>query len=135
MASHLTPLLLCEELPRGVHSKCCSILLRQNYLPISLIRLKVIQTGDHEIEIVNFANGTTIFLRDITRFNRVQVILKLYKDASSLKINLSKAKPYGSEHIKIELINQDKQNGHNFPIKYMKLFLVTLSSITSTRPK
>ena len=39
--------------------------------------------GDHEIKIVNFADDTTISLRDITCLNRIQVIWKLYEDASS----------------------------------------------------
>ena len=47
-------------------------------------RIKVIQIGDHEVKIVNFADNTTIFLRDITCLNRIQVILKPYENA---KIN------------------------------------------------
>ena len=43
-------------------------------------RIKGIQI-DHDIKIVNFADNTTIFLRDITCLNRVQVILKLYENA------------------------------------------------------
>ena len=54
-------------------------------------RIKGIQIGDHEIEIVTFPDDATIFLRDITCLNRVQVILKLYQDASSSKINFSKS--------------------------------------------
>ena len=34
--------------------------------------------GDHEIKMVNFAESTTIFLRDITCASRLQEILKLY---------------------------------------------------------
>ena len=45
-------------------------------------RIKVIQVGDHEIKIVNFAENTTIFLRDITCLNRIQIILKLYENAN-----------------------------------------------------
>ena len=41
--------------------------------------IKGIQIGDHEIKIVNFTDNTTIFLRDITCFNRMQVILILYE--------------------------------------------------------
>ena len=37
-------------------------------------RITGIQIGDHEIKIVNFADNTTIFLRDITCLNRTQVI-------------------------------------------------------------
>ena len=91
------------------------------YLPISSTRIKVIQIGDHEIKIVNFVDSTTIFFRDITWLNMIQRILKLHEDAYTLKINFSNAKPYGLEHIKIELINQDKWNGHNFPLKYLEL--------------
>ena len=47
-------------------------------------RIKGIQIGGHEIKIVNFADYTTIFLRDITCLNRVYVILKTYENA---KIN------------------------------------------------
>ena len=47
-------------------------------------RIKLIQIGHHEIKIVNLADNTTIFLKDITCLNRIQVILKLYGNA---KIN------------------------------------------------
>ena len=40
-------------------------------------RIKGIQIGDHEIKTVNFTDNTTIFLRDITCLNRMQVILRL----------------------------------------------------------
>ena len=42
-------------------------------------RIKAIHIGDHEIEIVNFTDNTTIFLRDITCLNRIKVILRLYE--------------------------------------------------------
>ena len=42
-------------------------------------RIKGIQLGDHEIKIVNFTGNTTIFVRDITCLNRIQVILRLYE--------------------------------------------------------
>ena len=41
------------------------------------------------------------------------MILKLNEDVSSSK-NFAKAKPYGLEHVKIELINQEKWNDHDF---------------------
>ena len=44
-------------------------------------RIKGIQIGDHGIKIVNFADTTTILLRDITCLNRIQVILKPYDTA------------------------------------------------------
>ena len=37
-------------------------------------KIKGIQKGNHEIKIVNFADDTTISLRDITCLNRIQVI-------------------------------------------------------------
>ena len=55
---------------------------------------------------------------------------KLYVDESCSKINVSKAKPFGLEHIKIELIYEEKLHGHNFLLKYLDSILVTLSSIT-----
>ena len=51
---------------RGVHSHCCYTLLQLRYLPISLRKIKGIQVGDHEIKVANFADNTTIFLKDIT---------------------------------------------------------------------
>ena len=45
---------------------------------------KGIQIGDHDIKIVNFADNTITFLRDITCLNRTQVVLKTYGNA---KIN------------------------------------------------
>ena len=42
-------------------------------------RIKGIEIGDNEIKIVNFTNNTTIFLRDITCLNRIEVILRLHE--------------------------------------------------------
>ena len=47
-------------------------------------RIKGIQAGDRDIKIANFADNTTIFLRDIICINRIQVISKPYENA---KIN------------------------------------------------
>ena len=62
--------------------------------------IKGIIIGDHQIKNVDFADSTIIFLKHITCLNSIQMILKLYEDASSSKLNFSKAKPYGLEHIK-----------------------------------
>ena len=43
--------------------------------------IKGIQIGDHEIKIVNFTDNATIFVRNITCLNGVQVILRLYENA------------------------------------------------------
>ena len=58
---------------------------------IAKARVKGVQIGHQEIKIVNFADDTTIFLRDIDCLNRIQTILELYEKASSSKINLSKS--------------------------------------------
>ena len=113
MVSYFTPLPLREEFAKGVHCQYCYTLFKLRYLPISLKRAKGIQIEDHRIKIVDSADDAAIFLGDITCLNRIQV----FEDASRSKINFSKAKNYGLEHIRIELINQDKVNGHNLPLK------------------
>ena len=55
-------------------------------------RIKGVQIGDHEIKLVNLADDMTIFLGNITCLNRIQVILKLYEEDSSSKINFSNKK-------------------------------------------
>ena len=52
-----------------------------------LTRIKGIQIGDHEVKIVNFADDTTIFLRDFSCFTKTKLILELPQKASSSKIN------------------------------------------------
>ena len=42
-------------------------------------KIKGIEIWNHEIKIVNFTDNTTIFLRDITCLNKIQVILRLYE--------------------------------------------------------
>ena len=42
-------------------------------------RIKGIQIRDYEIKIANFTENITIFLRDITCLNMIQVILRLYE--------------------------------------------------------
>ena len=62
----------------------------------------------------------------LIRLKKIQVILKIYKDASNSNI----AKSYELKHIKTEMIGKDKWNGHNFPLKHLEVILVTLSLIT-----
>ena len=47
-------------------------------------KIKGLQIGSHEIKIINFADATTIFLRDINCLNRIQTILELYEKASTI---------------------------------------------------
>ena len=53
------------------HSQCCYTLMQLRYLPISLIMIKKIRVGDDEMKVLNFADGTTMFLRDFTCLNRI----------------------------------------------------------------
>ena len=78
-------------------------------------RIKEIQIGDHEIKIVNFADNTTIFLRDITCLNRMQVILRLHeRDKLVQREFFQKAKPLWGGTYKNRIHQQDNWNSHNF---------------------
>ena len=68
-------------------------------------RIKGIRIGYHEIKIVNFADDTTIYIRDITCLNRIQVILKLYENTSSSRINFPKSQVSAQFPIKILGVN------------------------------
>ena len=85
-------------LKQGIHQGCPLYMLLYiiaaeilaNFIIVDK-RIKGIQIGNQEIKIVNFADDTTIFLKDIDCLNRIQSILKLYEDASSSKINFTKS--------------------------------------------
>ena len=99
-------------------------------------RIKGTQAGrDHEIKIVDFTEGNTILLRYITCLNRMQVILKLYEDASSSNISFSNSQGWwsGVYRNKIDQIRQMKWS--EFPLKYLELTLVALFLITPNRTK
>ena len=64
MDFYLTPSPLCEEFAGGVYSQYCYILLQLRYFSISLLRIKEIKIGYDENNIVNFADYTTILLKD-----------------------------------------------------------------------
>ena len=44
----------------------------------------------HEIKLVNFADDTTIFLRDFSCLTKTELILELSQKASGSKMNFSK---------------------------------------------
>ena len=54
-------------------------------------RIKGMQIGDHKIKIVKFADDATIFLRDFSCLNKIELILELPQKASRSKINFSKS--------------------------------------------
>ena len=71
-------------------------------------RIKGIQIGDHEIKIVKFADGTTIFLRDFSCLTKIELIIQLSQKLLTQKQTFQKVRLYGVWHIKLELTNQDK---------------------------
>ena len=128
---------LLQEFVRGVYSPCCST---KTETLASFIndnkRIKGTQIGgDHEIKIVDFAVETTILLRDITCLNRIQVILKLYEDGSSSKINFWKSQAWWSGAYRNRIDQTGQMKGSKFPLKYLELTLVALFLITPHRTK
>ena len=47
------------------------------------------------VKIVNFADNIAIYLRDITCINSIQVIMKLYENESTSKMNFKKTSLMG----------------------------------------
>ena len=85
-------------------------------------RIKGIQIADHEIKIVNFTDNTTIFLRDITCLNRIQVILRLYeKDKLVQREFFQKAKPLWGGTYKNRIHQPGQLEQSQFSLKYLKL--------------
>ena len=72
----LTPMCVCQwcQLSKLLYNTAAEVL-------VNLIntdkRIKGIQVGEHDIKIVNFTGNTTVFMRDITCLNSIQVILRL----------------------------------------------------------
>ena len=133
MVSYLKPLLLCEVFARGVHFQCNYKLLKLSYSPISLIRIKGIQIVGHEIKVIHFADNFTIFLRDITRLNRIQVILKHFKNIRKYiyrEDKLFKSQALWAGAYKNRIDQQGQMEWPQFSWKYLELLLLTLSLIT-----
>ena len=111
---------------RGVRQGCpLSMLLyiiAAEVLAIFIItdtKVKGVQIGTHEIKIINFADDTTIFLRDIDCLTRIQAILNLYEKASSSKINLSKSQALWAGSYKNRYDKPGKIVWSNFSIKIL----------------
>ena len=81
--------------------------------------VKGVQIGAHEIKVINFADDTTIFLRDIDCLPRIQAILNLYEKASSSKINLSKSQALWVGAYKNRFDKPGKMVWSNFSIKML----------------
>ena len=76
MVSYLTLLPLCKGFARM--STINGLYITVAYVFANFIdadkRIKGIQIRDHEIKLVNFADGITFFLADITCLNRIHMI-------------------------------------------------------------
>ena len=84
-------------------------------------RVKVVQIGDREIKIANFADDTTIFLRDIDSLCRIQAILDLYERVSSSKINLSKSQALWAGGFTNRYDKPENMEWSNFSIKILRI--------------
>ena len=99
-------------------------------------RIKGIQIGDYETKIVNFTHNTTIFLRDVTCLNRIQVILRQYeKDKLVQGWSFQKVKPLWGGANKNRIHQPGQLEESQFPLKYLKLILVNIFSITPNGTK
>ena len=98
-------------------------------------RVKGVQIGDQEIKLVNFVDDTTIFLRDIDSLTRLQTILKLYEDASSSKINLTKSQALWSGSYKDRYDKPGNMIRSNFSIKILGINFDNFTSDNSNWDK
>ena len=80
-------------------------------------RVKEIEIGNQEIKIVNFADDTTIFLRDIDSLIGIQFWNYMKKHLTQ-RWTFLKVKPCGQVVIKKDRINLKKWNGQTFLSKY-----------------
>ena len=79
--------------------------------------IKGIQIGHHKIKIANFADDTTIFLRDFSCLTKIELILELYQKASSSKINFSKSQDFWDVAYKNSIDKPRKMAWSQFSIK------------------
>ena len=47
-----------------------------------------IQIGDHEMEVVNFADDTTIFLRNFSFLTKIEQFLELFGTTQKMKFSI-----------------------------------------------
>ena len=98
-------------------------------------RIKGIKIGDHEIKLANFADNITIFLEDITCFNRIQNILKPYEEASSSKMNFSKSQALRARAYTNRTDKPGQMTWSQFSIKILVLILGILLLIIPIETK
>ena len=79
------------------------------------------------MELVNFADDITIFLGNITCLNRIQVILKLYEEDFSSKINFSKSQALQAVTYKNRTDKPGQMARSKLPIKMLMVNFVNSS--------
>ena len=97
-------------------------------------RVKEIEIGNQEIKIVNFADDTTIFLRDIDSLIRIQFWNYMKKHLTQ-RWTFLKVKPCGQVVIKKDRINLKKMEWSNFSIKILCINLDNFISNNSNWDK
>ena len=122
MASYLTLSLSHEVFTRDSPFSMLLYIIAAEVLTNFIIadaNVKGVQIEAHEIKVINFADDTTIFLRDIDCLPRIQAILELYEKASSSKINLSKSQALWVGAYKNRFDKPGKMVWSNFSIKIL----------------
>ena len=96
------------------------------------------QIGEHEIKTVKFPDNTTIFLRYITFLNKIQRILKRYENTEINQFKryfFQKGKPLWAGAYKNRIDQPGQLEQSQLPLKYLKLILVNLFSVTPDAKK
>ena len=87
-------------------------------------RIKQVQIGDHEMDILNLGDDTTIFWRDINCLIRIQLILKLYEKAFSSKTNFSKIHALWASTYRFRIDKPGQMVWSQFSIKILGVHFV-----------
>ena len=111
---------------RGVHQGCplpmllyiIAVEVLANFI-IANKRVKGVQIGTQEIKIVNFADDTTIFLRDIDFLNDFKQFWIYMKKHLSSKINFSKSQALWTGGYKNRYDKPENMAWSNFSIKIL----------------
>ena len=111
---------------QGFHQVCpLSILLCMIVAEVLVdgnMKIKGIQIGDHKIKIVNFADDTTIFLRDFSCLTKTELILELSQKAFSSKISFSKNQTLQSVTYKTSIDKPRQTICSQFSIKMVGVY-------------
>ena len=85
-------------------------------------KIKGTQIGVHETKIANFADDTSIFLRDFSCLIKIVLILKLSQNVSSSKINFSKSQTLSSVAYKNTIDKPRQMTWSQFFIKMVGVY-------------